>query len=205
MSDLKISRRALVASAGIASAGITSSATAQSADSIDWFEGRLLAVSAAGDARALCGVRGHTAVQRGYRNATGWYYDLADKHRIQSMTNPLTGSLVKPAGFTFETESRVTPTAEGWFVSFEEMARVTISGVTGLSTMRRAVHIADMQNNAHTAGPVTGHWSFVGPWLPWLEMGEAFGHCQFDCRIGGGVARVSDLPLRFHNAAYSQV
>jgi len=45
---------------------------------------------------------------------------------------------------------------------------------------------ADMQNSAITSLNFHGTWSRVTPWLPWLLMGQAEGHCQYMCYQGSG-------------------
>jgi len=195
MTQFRISRRELVASAGVAGIGVTTSTVARAnrlTDNIDWFEGRLIAVSASGETRDLCGVRGYNWRRR----TRGWYFD-AGNASIETMINPLTGATIKPQPFSFETAGDLSGMEENGFITFEETARIAISGTNGASVVRRAVHVADMQDNTRRSIPVTGHWTFVAPWLPWLEMGDALGHCQFDCRIGGGMATLAELPARF--------
>ena len=44
----------------------------------------------------------------------------------------------------------------------------------------------DMQNPEVTHLPFHGVWGRVTPWLPWMLMGQAPGHCQYSCFMGGG-------------------
>lgn len=197
MSKFRLSRRSLVASASAAGIGMTKEAVARGdllSSNIDWFEGRLIAVSASGDTRDICGVRGYTCRRR----TSGWYFDAGDAS-IGTMISPLTGAIIKPEPFTFETAGDVSVVEVNGFLSFEETSRIEISGVPGTLTARRAAHIMDVQKPSASI-PVIGHWTLVVPWLPWLRMSNALGHCQFDCRIGGGVADVADLPARFQRA-----
>jgi hypothetical protein len=43
-----------------------------------------------------------------------------------------------------------------------------------------------MQNKKITAVPFHGTWARVTPWLPWMLMGAAPGHCQYFTYQGGG-------------------
>ena len=45
---------------------------------------------------------------------------------------------------------------------------------------------ADMQNERVTSLGFHGTWSRVTPWLPWLLMGQADGHCQYMTYQGSG-------------------
>ena len=45
---------------------------------------------------------------------------------------------------------------------------------------------ADLQNPILKVMPFTGVWNRVTPWLPWMLMGQAPGHCQYQCYMGGG-------------------
>ncbi|MXW19991.1 MAG: DUF1838 domain-containing protein [Gammaproteobacteria bacterium] len=45
---------------------------------------------------------------------------------------------------------------------------------------------ADMQNPDLTAVPSHGVWNRTTPWLPWMLMGQAEGHCQYACFMGSG-------------------
>lgn len=51
-----------------------------------------------------------------------------------------------------------------------------------------AYHVsgADMQNPDVTAVPSHGVWNRTTPWLPWMLMGQAPGHCQYACFMGSG-------------------
>ncbi|MEO7386325.1 MAG: DUF1838 family protein [Gammaproteobacteria bacterium] len=48
------------------------------------------------------------------------------------------------------------------------------------------VSAADMQNPKLTKLPMHGVWNRVTPWLPWMLMGQAAGHCQYACFMGSG-------------------
>ena len=45
---------------------------------------------------------------------------------------------------------------------------------------------ADMQNPEITSLPAHGVWNRTTPWLPWMLMGQAPGHCQYACFMGKG-------------------
>ncbi|MBK6599862.1 MAG: DUF1838 family protein [Proteobacteria bacterium] len=45
---------------------------------------------------------------------------------------------------------------------------------------------ADMQNPSVTGLPWHGSWVRKTPWLPWMLMGLAPGHCLYTCTIGSG-------------------
>lgn len=45
---------------------------------------------------------------------------------------------------------------------------------------------ADMQNPELTNLPLHGVWNRTTPWLPWMLMGQAPGHCQYACFMGSG-------------------
>jgi len=45
---------------------------------------------------------------------------------------------------------------------------------------------ADMQNPQLTKVPYHGLWNRTTPWLPWMLMGQAPGHCQYQCFMGSG-------------------
>lgn len=45
--------------------------------------------------------------------------------------------------------------------------------------MRYFVKRADLENPALTAVPYVGTWHRVTPWLPWMLMGQAPGHCMY--------------------------
>ena len=51
-----------------------------------------------------------------------------------------------------------------------------------------AYHIrgADMQNPDLSNIPLHGVWNRTTPWLPWMLMGQAPGHCQYACFMGSG-------------------
>ncbi len=45
--------------------------------------------------------------------------------------------------------------------------------------MRYFVKKKDLENPALTAVPYHGTWTRIGPWLPWMLMGQAPGHVQY--------------------------
>jgi hypothetical protein len=45
--------------------------------------------------------------------------------------------------------------------------------------MRYFVRRADLENPALTAVPYVGTWQRITPWLPWMLMGQAPGHCMY--------------------------
>jgi hypothetical protein len=51
-----------------------------------------------------------------------------------------------------------------------------------------------MQNKKITALPFHGTWARVTPWLPWMLMGQAPGHCQYFTYQGSGDPLESVLP-----------
>ncbi len=53
-----------------------------------------------------------------------------------------------------------------------KMARVS-------EIFRYWVDIADVENPELTAVPYAGTWSRITPWLPWMLMADAPGHCQY--------------------------
>ena len=48
------------------------------------------------------------------------------------------------------------------------------------------MNAADMQNPKLTKVPYHGLWNRTTPWLPWMLMGQAPGHCQYQCFMGSG-------------------
>ncbi len=56
---------------------------------------------------------------------------------------------------------------------------------------------ADMQNPEITALDVHGVWNRTTPWLPWMLMGQAEGHCQYACFMGstGDLERIHSRAL----------
>lgn len=226
MERTRLSRRGLVAAAGLATTGfgVSKSYAAMSTAArmvgniapgtarYDWFEGRLLAVSACGDTRELCGVRGYGVAQltasasgwnRHYR-ANGWFYDVENGRTLAGMVNPLTGALVRPSPFAFETDEAVPEDlleSDG-FISVDSESPLVIFGVRGNSRVSRTAHITASMNPALTAIPDTGTWTFISAWLPWLGMGDALGHCQIACRRGGGAKALAEMPARFQQAIF---
>ena len=69
---------------------------------------------------------------------------------------------------------------------------------------------ADMQNPELTSLPAHGVWNRTTPWLPWMLMGQAPGHCQYACFMGKGedLEQVHDRALldyaEKHHAKYFQ-
>ncbi|MDH3977237.1 MAG: DUF1838 domain-containing protein [Gammaproteobacteria bacterium] len=60
-----------------------------------------------------------------------------------------------------------------------KMARVS-------EIFRYWVDIDDVENPELTAVPYAGTWARITPWLPWMLMGQAPGHCQYmGIMIGG--------------------
>ncbi len=51
--------------------------------------------------------------------------------------------------------------------------------------MRYFVRKADLLNPALTAVPYHGTWHRVTPWLPWMLMGQAPGHCMYTSTMVG--------------------
>lgn len=43
----------------------------------------------------------------------------------------------------------------------------------------------DLANPGLTSVQYSGGWSRITPWLPWMLMGQADGHCFYDCMMGG--------------------
>lgn len=43
----------------------------------------------------------------------------------------------------------------------------------------------DLANPDLTSVSFSGSWSRITPWLPWMLMGQAEGHCFYDCMMGG--------------------
>ncbi len=43
----------------------------------------------------------------------------------------------------------------------------------------------DLADPARTSVQYSGAWSRITPWLPWMLMGQAEGHCYYDCKMGG--------------------
>lgn len=43
---------------------------------------------------------------------------------------------------------------------------------------------ADIQNPELTVVPFHGTWNRITPWLPWMLMGQAEGHCTYFCSMG---------------------
>ncbi len=43
----------------------------------------------------------------------------------------------------------------------------------------------DLADPKKTTVSYSGSWSRITPWLPWMLMGQAEGHCFYDCMMGG--------------------
>lgn len=43
----------------------------------------------------------------------------------------------------------------------------------------------DLANPNLSSVSYSGGWSRITPWLPWMLMGQADGHCFYDCMMGG--------------------
>jgi len=63
------------------------------------------------------------------------------------------------------------------------------------------VNKADIQNTKLTAIPVTGSWSRITPWLPWMLMGEAPGFINYFASFGTMTNGIKDLPADLVEAA----
>lgn len=50
-------------------------------------------------------------------------------------------------------------------------------------TFNYTFSIDDLQNPELTTIPSTGVWTRVTPWLPWMLMGQAPGHCLYNCNF----------------------
>lgn len=46
------------------------------------------------------------------------------------------------------------------------------------------ISLADMQDASKTSVRYGGSWSRITPWLPWMLMGQAPGHCTYECFMG---------------------
>lgn len=60
---------------------------------------------------------------------------------------------------------------------------------------------ADIENRKLTAIPVTGSWSRITPWLPWMLMGEAPGFINYFASFGTMTNGIKDLPADLVEAA----
>jgi hypothetical protein len=184
----------------------------------DWFDGTVSLVSAAGDLRTLCGISGYGEARiapsddgRGTwtcrRRVFANYTDLESGSVAPALQNPLTGAWVTPRGFTPETRytlSAETPNVQwrrdGDVVLIEETSAAAASPLPGRAKTTRSLSMADIQDHNLTTLRDTGTWRVVTPWLPWLEMGQAPGHCLIECLRGGGAMTLSELPARIVNA-----
>lgn len=68
--------------------------------------------------------------------------------------------------------------------------------------------LADLENDELTSVPETGSWSRIGPWLPWMEMGNREGHLLYHGRSYKVMDGVESLPdkllayMREHHPKY---
>jgi hypothetical protein len=46
-----------------------------------------------------------------------------------------------------------------------------------------SMSLDDMQNDKRTTVDSVGNWTRITPWLPWMLMGAAPGHCHYECWI----------------------
>ena len=60
-------------------------------------------------------------------------------------------------------------------------------------TFNYSLSLADLQNPELTTIESTGVWGRVTPWLPWLLMGQAEGHCLYNCNFAS-VKGPEDMP-----------
>jgi hypothetical protein len=62
----------------------------------------------------------------------------------------------------------------------EEWPRESSGPVTRISEIfQRTCSVADLENPTLTSVPSAGTWTRVGPWLPWMLMGQAPGHVLY--------------------------
>ncbi len=64
-------------------------------------------------------------------------------------------------------------------------------------------NMSDLANPKLTSVPSTGSWSRIGPWLPWMEMGQHQGHLLYHARAIKLINGLDDIPpkLREHIAS----
>ncbi len=60
-------------------------------------------------------------------------------------------------------------------------------------TFNYSLSLEDLQNPELTTIESTGVWGRVTPWLPWMLMGQADGHCLYNCNFAS-VKRLEDMP-----------
>ncbi len=60
---------------------------------------------------------------------------------------------------------------------------------------------SDIENRKLTAIPVTGTWSRITPWLPWMLMGQAPGFINYFASFGTMTNGIKDLPADLVEAA----
>jgi hypothetical protein len=60
-------------------------------------------------------------------------------------------------------------------------------------TFNYSLSLADLQNPELTTIESTGVWGRVTPWLPWMLMGQAPGHCLYNCNFAS-VKGLDDMP-----------
>jgi hypothetical protein len=66
------------------------------------------------------------------------------------------------------------------FLRPEKWARESPGPMTRVSEfMRYSIRLEDLENDALTHIPHTGTWTRVTPWLPWMLMEQAPGHCLY--------------------------
>lgn len=66
------------------------------------------------------------------------------------------------------------------FLRPEKWARESPGPMTRVSEfMRYSIRLEDLENDALTHIPHTGTWTRVTPWLPWMLMDQAPGHCLY--------------------------
>lgn len=61
----------------------------------------------------------------------------------------------------------------------------------------------DIQDRNKTAVRYTGTWARITPWLPWMLMGAAPGHCMYQCFMGTA-GSVDELALKRHVIDYTE-
>ena len=68
-----------------------------------------------------------------------------------------------------------------------------------------SVPTADLQNPETTSvSKVMLAWDRVGPWLPWMKMGDRLGHLIYSA-WGGKVSSLTELPLLIQNEINTRV
>ncbi len=59
--------------------------------------------------------------------------------------------------------------------------------------------MSDLANRKLTSVPSTGSWSRVGPWLPWMEMGQHQGYLLYHARGIKLINGLEDVPAKLHD------